>query len=305
MDKKESENICKDNSCNSSACCPPPSDGGSGDNCCSPGSIFSWKCLLFFIVLVLAGVVVAHSVWTDQSTNLDESLTAGILGSECDDPAACGCAAPQQEKAETTIMAQVAATSNDNTGTAMEGCACGGEGMEAGPIEQSVVNEAPTVTVVAGTQAVCPIMGNPIKEDVFVDYDGKRVYFCCPGCDGKFNEDPQKYIKQMEDEGIVLAKIVTNGNGNGEQAAATEMSCGGDCANMEGQAVPAVEGESCCGGEEAPVAIPATEENCCGKCDIILEKLTRIEQMLEQLLLSKTSAKTPSATSAKISDSIK
>ena len=27
-----------------------------------------------------------------------------------------------------------------------------------------------------------------------VDYNGKTYYFCCPGCDAKFQADPAKYL---------------------------------------------------------------------------------------------------------------
>jgi len=28
-----------------------------------------------------------------------------------------------------------------------------------------------------------------------VDYKGKSYYFCCPGCDTKFKENPEKYLR--------------------------------------------------------------------------------------------------------------
>ncbi|MHC4555208.1 MAG: hypothetical protein ACYSUS_07965, partial [Planctomycetota bacterium] len=37
-----------------------------------------------------------------------------------------------------------------------------------------------------GEQTLCPVMGNPINKEVFIEYKGKKVYFCCPGCDEKF-----------------------------------------------------------------------------------------------------------------------
>jgi YHS domain-containing protein len=49
-----------------------------------------------------------------------------------------------------------------------------------------------------GEQTTCPIMeGKPINKAVFTEYKGKKVYFCCPGCDGKFKEDPEKYIAKL------------------------------------------------------------------------------------------------------------
>jgi YHS domain-containing protein len=54
-------------------------------------------------------------------------------------------------------------------------------------------------TVAAATeQTVCPVMaGNPIDKNVFVEYKGKKVYFCCESCKADFNKDPEKYIKDL------------------------------------------------------------------------------------------------------------
>ena len=47
------------------------------------------------------------------------------------------------------------------------------------------------------TQTICPVMEDPIKKDIFVDYQGKRVFFCCPPCKDKFNADPEKYLPKL------------------------------------------------------------------------------------------------------------
>jgi len=56
-------------------------------------------------------------------------------------------------------------------------------------------------------QTHCPVMTqNPINKQQYVDVKGYRIYVCCPGCIGKIKADPEKYIKQMQAEGIELAK---------------------------------------------------------------------------------------------------
>lgn len=55
-------------------------------------------------------------------------------------------------------------------------------------------------------QTVCPLTGAPIDKSNYVDYNGYRVYFCCGGCPSDFKKDPEKYIKKMQAEGIVLEK---------------------------------------------------------------------------------------------------
>ena len=64
---------------------------------------------------------------------------------------------------------------------------------------QTKAEEAPAV---AGEplpeEATCPVMGEkfkPTKDSQFSVYEGKKVYFCCPGCKGKFDADPAKYMK--------------------------------------------------------------------------------------------------------------
>ena len=58
------------------------------------------------------------------------------------------------------------------------------------------------------SQTKCPIKGGDIDKEVYVDIDGKRVYFCCPGCDGKFLKDGKANIKKMEAKGIALASAI-------------------------------------------------------------------------------------------------
>ncbi len=46
-------------------------------------------------------------------------------------------------------------------------------------------------------QTTCPIMGTAINKALFTEYKGKKVYFCCPGCEDKFKEEPEKYIAKL------------------------------------------------------------------------------------------------------------
>jgi YHS domain-containing protein len=54
------------------------------------------------------------------------------------------------------------------------------------------------VEAAAAEQTMCPIMdGNKINKDVFVEYQGKKVYFCCPECKGTFLAAPEKYMSKL------------------------------------------------------------------------------------------------------------
>ncbi len=52
-----------------------------------------------------------------------------------------------------------------------------------------------------GTQKTCPVMGGDIVKSIYADHEGKRVYFCCPGCIGTFKKNPEKYLGILEQKG--------------------------------------------------------------------------------------------------------
>jgi YHS domain-containing protein len=57
-----------------------------------------------------------------------------------------------------------------------------------------------------GPQTICPVEGGKIDKSVYTDYQGKRIYFCCSGCIAEFQKNPEKYLKKMEEQGVVLEK---------------------------------------------------------------------------------------------------
>jgi YHS domain-containing protein len=55
-------------------------------------------------------------------------------------------------------------------------------------------------------QTVCPVLDEPINKSVYVDHNGKRIYFCCAGCKAEFAKDPEKFIKKLEADGVQIEK---------------------------------------------------------------------------------------------------
>ncbi|MCX5632693.1 MAG: YHS domain-containing protein [Phycisphaerae bacterium] len=49
----------------------------------------------------------------------------------------------------------------------------------------------------AAEQTICPVMGGPVNKDIFVEYQGKKVYFCCEQCKAEFNKEPEKYLPKL------------------------------------------------------------------------------------------------------------
>lgn len=46
-------------------------------------------------------------------------------------------------------------------------------------------------------QSACPVSNKPIKAEVSVEHEGKKVFFCCPGCPDAFKKDPAKFASKL------------------------------------------------------------------------------------------------------------
>ncbi len=54
----------------------------------------------------------------------------------------------------------------------------------------------------------CPVRGEEVDpESPTVMYKGKKIGFCCPGCDKKFKADPEKYMKNLSEDGKLFIKV--------------------------------------------------------------------------------------------------
>lgn len=46
-------------------------------------------------------------------------------------------------------------------------------------------------------QTTCPIMDMAIDKNIYTEYKGRKVYFCCSNCINTFNENPEKYLSKL------------------------------------------------------------------------------------------------------------
>jgi YHS domain-containing protein len=58
-----------------------------------------------------------------------------------------------------------------------------------------------TAGAFAAAQTTCPVMGAKINKELYADYKGQRVYFCCGACPPQFAKDPEKYINKLKEMG--------------------------------------------------------------------------------------------------------
>ncbi len=53
----------------------------------------------------------------------------------------------------------------------------------------------------------CPVMPDmQTNPEIFTDYKGKRVYFCCNNCKAAFGREPEKYLDKLPQFGGTLAR---------------------------------------------------------------------------------------------------
>ncbi|MGD0077752.1 MAG: YHS domain-containing protein [Sedimentisphaerales bacterium] len=72
------------------------------------------------------------------------------------------------------------------------------EGMMKQAATAEEANKTAATAVASMEQTTCPVMdGNKIDKNVFVEYKGKKVYFCCAGCKEEFEKAPEKYIAKL------------------------------------------------------------------------------------------------------------
>ena len=47
---------------------------------------------------------------------------------------------------------------------------------------------------------VCKMEVDPNTAEWTTEYKGKTYYFCAPGCQRSFEQDPEKYLEEKEEE---------------------------------------------------------------------------------------------------------
>jgi YHS domain-containing protein len=70
--------------------------------------------------------------------------------------------------------------------------------MQTAKTAEDTNKTATTAAAVSVEQTTCPVMdGNKINKTVFVEYKGKKVYFCCAQCKAAFEKEPEKYLAKL------------------------------------------------------------------------------------------------------------
>lgn len=131
---------------------------------------------------ILAGLEEGQSVVTRGNFAIDSQMQ--IVGKPSLFGAACP---PMPEKAE----AKTPAAMQDEPASKHHGL---GHADKKMPMALETTTPAAEVSA---EQPICPVMGNPVVPDVFTDFHGVRVYFCCPPCINRFIAEPAKYVPKL------------------------------------------------------------------------------------------------------------
>lgn len=77
--------------------------------------------------------------------------------------------------------------------------------------------------VQAITNQTCPVLTDEaVDPAIWVDYQGKRVYFCCNKCKRRFEQDPQAYLTNLPQFASAAAASQNNAGHADEQAGNTQ-----------------------------------------------------------------------------------
>jgi len=67
----------------------------------------------------------------------------------------------------------------------------------ASPVKHEATPAVAQQVAQVAEQTTCPVMGGAINKDIFIEYQGKKVYFCCNACPDVFKANPEKYISKL------------------------------------------------------------------------------------------------------------
>lgn len=102
--------------------------------------------------------------------------------------------------------------------------------------------------------AYCPVLTDePVDPDFFVEYEGRKIYFCCGRCRRDFLADPQQYLGNLpalDGGGEPITASGADHHDNESQLAEAAGSAGGAHAAHDHETDHAADGESAGGISE-------------------------------------------------------
>lgn len=85
--------------------------------------------------------------------------------------------------------------------------ACGAPAEEPQAVEEEQITDTEEIDIIDLANETCPVMGRSVMEGVYTDWEGYRIHFCCPGCDGTFLSDPEHYMGILAEDPSVTEDL--------------------------------------------------------------------------------------------------
>ncbi|MBN1893507.1 YHS domain-containing protein [bacterium] len=83
---------------------------------------------------------------------------------------------------------------------------------ETSPADTTKLTLTRTKVPKVPSQPLCPVTKDPVDKKIFLDLEGKRIYFCCTACLEEFRKNPDKYLDILDEMGAILEKTPVSGN---------------------------------------------------------------------------------------------
>lgn len=74
------------------------------------------------------------------------------------------------------------------------------------------VETQPPVLQTSKVQTTDAISGKPIDKSVYVDYKGRRIYFCCDDSKKGFETNSATVLRKLKEQGVMPEKTPFDGN---------------------------------------------------------------------------------------------
>ena len=62
---------------------------------------------------------------------------------------------------------------------------------------EKVAKQREALAATPKVQVACPVSGKPVDPKVFIEQDGKKVFFCCKDCIEGYKKEPAKYAGKL------------------------------------------------------------------------------------------------------------
>jgi YHS domain-containing protein len=142
------------------------------------------------MIVIAGGLMIVSAGMTDAQGSVENALLVACSGSCCS-------GSPGHE------MSHQGASQH---GSSQGGVSPSGAVQGQAAIAEPTGGTQPDARLASQRQELCPVLGDKVDRSVYMDHEGRRVYFCCSACIARFTEAPARYMKEMEAKGISLER---------------------------------------------------------------------------------------------------